>query len=174
MTSGESHAKLHHGVWITLLMLYVLFFTAGMGFYTHQVYVPRLEEAFGWSRFQTVGPTALWAVVYGLSGFFVGTWIQRLWIFALTHGLGIAGSTVVLPILVGRCFGDLEFGKIQGLVMAGFAFGVIFGSPSAAWIYDQTGSYQLAFILCSICGVVAGVLVLLVRPNKLSAGSPLS
>ncbi len=92
-----------------------------------------------------------------------------IWLFGITHGLGIAGSTVVLPILVGRCFGDLEFGKIQGLVMAGFAVGVIFGGPSAARIFDTTGSYELAWIICTVVGIVSMILALMVRPTKLHA-----
>jgi MFS family permease len=90
-----------------------------------------------------------------------------IWLFAVLQGLGIAGSTVVLPILVGRCFGDLEFGKIQGLVMAGFAIGVIFGGPSAAVIFDATGSYELAFVLAAIIGAASAVLAVLVRPHAL-------
>jgi predicted MFS family arabinose efflux permease len=74
---------------------------------------------------------------------------------------------VVLPILVGRCFGDLEFGKIQGLVMAGFAVGVIFGGPSAAKIFDTTGSYAWAFVMCALGGAISMLLVLLVRPRAL-------
>jgi MFS family permease len=90
-----------------------------------------------------------------------------IWLFAVLQGFGIAGSTVVLPILVGRCFGDLEFGKIQGLVMAGFAIGVIFGGPSAAAIFDATGSYELAFVLAAIIGAASAVLAVLVRPYAL-------
>jgi MFS family permease len=417
MASDDHGGKVFYGVYISLLMLYVLFFTAGMGFYSYQVFIPRFEEEFGWTRLQTVLPAALWAVVYGISGFFVGAWIQRfgirrvvvtgtiagavlylamsmitslwhlrlilmlsgvtvaattlvpaqtlitlwfnkkrgramgftlmgiglgglmlpplvawliqqvgwrqtyqvsaaatlvfllpplllvlkdrpsdigevpdgrttagaeaevahvptgiparravrtavfwllfftyllqlyvmavinvnttafaegvgytplvaplflafavgvsvpgrflygwfsdriapqilmasaglamagssvvlvivvinlgltgsvpIWLFALLQGFGIAGSTVVLPILVGRCFGDLEFGKIQGLVMAGFAIGVIFGGPSAAAIYDATGSYELAFILAAVIGIISAFLALLVRPQTL-------
>jgi MFS family permease len=98
-------------------------------------------------------------------------WITAvpIWLFGVTQGLGIAGSTVVLPILVGRCFGDLEFGKIQGLVMAGFAIGVIFGGPSAARIFDTTGSYELAWIICAVVGIVSATLALMVRPNALHA-----
>jgi MFS family permease len=417
MTSRGAAPKVFYGNWITVLMMYVLFFTAGMGLYTYQVFVPRLAETFGWTMFQTVGPAALWAVVFGLSGFFVGGWIQRfgarsvivagalggavlyfltsmitqlwhlyvvlmlsgvtvaattlvpaqtvitlwfnkrrghnmglammgvglgglalsplvawgiqqvgwratyrfqalaalvlvippvllflknrpsdigevpdgraaaaaggepapvpagvparravrsatfwllfftyltqlyamsainvnttafaedvgytalvaplfmaaavgvsvpgrflygwltdrisphllmasaglllslstmalvvfvirlgwitalpIWTFGIAQGFGIAGSTVALPILVGRCFGELEFGKIQGLVMAGFAVGVILGGPSAARIFDTTGSYELAWILCSGMGLVSVVLALLVRPTAL-------
>jgi MFS family permease len=415
MTDREQGGKVFYGWWITLLMLYILFFSGGMGFYSYQVFVPRFEEAFGWTRFQTVVPAAVWALVYGLSGFFVGAWVQRfgirkvvitatlsgtvlflalslitqlwqlyvllallgvtvaattlipaqtvitlwfnekrgramglalmgiglggmlltplvawliqevgwrgtyrisalailvltlppvllflknrpsdigevpdgraaagagevhvptgiparravrtpafwllfftyllqlyvmsainvnttafaegmgytplvaplfmafavgisvpgrflsgwltdriapqvlmafaglllgcsaialhllviefgmigyapIWTFGFLQGLGIAAATVVLPILVGRCFGDLEFGKIQGLVMAGFAVGVIFGGPSAARIFDTTGSYAWAFVLCAACGAISMVLVLLVRPHAL-------
>jgi MFS family permease len=417
MTNQEHGSRVFYGVWIMLLMLYVLFLNGGMGFYTYHVFVPRFEEAFGWTRFQTVVPAAVWALVYGLSGFFVGAWIQRfgirkvivtatlagtglylalsmitqlwqlhvvlgllgvvvaattlvpaqtvitlwfnkkrgqamgftlmgiglgglalpplvawliqevgwrgtyrvaglaillltlppvllflknkpsdvgevpdgraaagagaeqahvptgvparravrtpafwllfltymlqlyvmsainvnttafaegvgytpliaplfmafavgisvpgrfifgwltdriapqflmaaaglllacsaatlhllvikfgmighvpIWSFGVLQGLGIAASTVVLPILVGRCFGDLEFGKIQGLVMAGFAVGVIFGGPSAAKIFDTTGSYAWAFIMCAVGGAISMLLVLLVRPQAL-------
>lgn len=418
MTSGRQ-PKVFYGTWITLLMMYVLFFTAGMGLYTYQVFVPRFVETFGWTMFQTVAPAALWAVVFGLSGFFVGGWIQRfgarrvivagasggtvllfltslitqlwqlyvllmlsgitvaattlvpaqtvitlwfnkkrgrnmglammgvglgglalsplvawliqevgwratyrlqalatavlvippvllllknrpsdigevpdgraatasghessheprgvrasravrsptfwlifftyltqlyvtsainvnttafaenigytalvaplfmaaavgisvpgrffygwltdrisphllmasagmllsvsvialvvfsirlgwtgavpIWTFGIAQGLGIAGSTVALPILVGRCFGELEFGRIQGLVMAGFAVGVIFGGPSAARIFDTTGSYELAWLVCIGMGLVSVVLALMIRPSSLHA-----
>lgn len=419
MTDREGWNPRFYGVWIALVMLYVLLFNGGMGFYSYQVFVPRFEEAFGWTRFQTVVPAAVWALVYGFSGFFVGAWIQRfgirkvivaatlagtalylalsmitqlwqlhvllallgvvvaattlvpaqtvitlwfnknrgramgftlmgiglggmalppvvawliqefgwagtyriaglailvltlppvllflkdkpsdigeipdgraaasggaeqthvptgvpasravrtpafwllfctyvlqlyvmsainvnttafaegmgytpliaplfmafavgisvpgrfisgwlteriapqrlmaaaglllgasamalhllviklgmlgnvpIWTFGILQGLGIAASTVVLPILVGRCFGDLEFGKIQGLVMAGFAIGVIFGGPSAAKIFDSTGSYAWAFIVCAVGGLLSTCLVLLVRPQALHA-----
>ena len=74
---------------------------------------------------------------------------------------------VSLPILVGRCFGELEYGKIQGLVMAGFAVGVIFGGPSAAAIFDATGSYELAWIICSAVGLLSVVLAMMVCPSAL-------
>ena len=417
MTQQEHGSGVFYGVWVAILMLHVLFFSGGMGFYSYQVFVPRFEEAFGWTRFQTVVPAAVWALMYGFSGFFIGAWIQRfgirkvivtatvgatglymalsaitqlwhlhvllalsgvtaaattlvpaqtvitlwfnknrgramgftlmgiglggmalpplvawliqevgwrgtyrvaslailvltlppvllflknkpsdigeipdgraaagagaekthvptgipagravrsaafwllfftyllqlyvmsainvnttafaegvgyspliaplfmafavgisvpgrflfgwltdriapqflmafaglvlgcsalalyllvirfgmidyvpIWTFGILQGTGIAASTVVLPILVGRCFGDLEFGKIQGLVMAGFAFGVILGGPSAAKIFDTTGSYAWAFVVCGAGGAISMVLVLLVRPEAL-------
>jgi MFS family permease len=92
-----------------------------------------------------------------------------IWAFGIAQGLGIAGSTVALPILVGRCFGELEFGKIQGLIMAGFALGVIFGGPSAARIFDTTGSYELAWLICIGMGLVSVVLALMIRPSSLHA-----
>ncbi|MDB4433457.1 MFS transporter, partial [bacterium] len=39
-----------------------------------------------------------------------------LWLYAVPFGIGSGGNFVVLPVLVGRCFGELHFSKIMGLV----------------------------------------------------------
>lgn len=90
-----------------------------------------------------------------------------IWVFGVLYGCGLAASFVASPILVGRCFGDLEFGKILGLLMIGSAGGAIFGGPSAAWIFDTTGSYAGSFILAAIAAALSVVLTLLVRPQAL-------
>jgi MFS family permease len=92
---------------------------------------------------------------------------RAICLFAVFQGLGIAGSAVVMPILVGRCFGAREFPKIMGLVMAGFAVGVIFGPFSMGKIFDVTGSYANAFVLCMGVACLAGILALFIRTNAL-------
>ena len=121
-------------------------------------------------------------LLIGLAGVFLGGSVLTLyglviklglvnqvpiWSFGILYGFGLAASMVALPILVGHCFGDLEFGKIQGLVMIGFAGGMIFGGPSAAKIFDATGSYAWAFILAALCAALSVVLTLGVRPQAL-------
>jgi len=88
-------------------------------------------------------------------------------IFAFFQGIGVAGNTVALPILVGRCFGVRDFGRILGFVMMGFAVGVIFGSPVVGWIYDKQGSFELGFLYAAVLLAVSVVLVLLIRTNAL-------
>jgi len=88
-------------------------------------------------------------------------------IFSVFHGGAIAMNAIVLPVLVGHCFGGRNFSKIMGLVMGGFAIGVILGPTSAGKIFDKTGSYELAFVICTIAGVLSLILALLLRPGAL-------
>jgi MFS family permease len=89
-----------------------------------------------------------------------------LWLYAIPYGIGLGGNAVIMPILVGRCFGALHFSRIMGLLMSGFALGIIVGIPVAGWIFDETGSYEWVLILCSIGLLLAALLVAFVRPER--------
>jgi len=89
-----------------------------------------------------------------------------LWGYAVPYGLGIAGNAVVLPILVGRCFGELHFSKLMGLVMSGFAIGIIVGIPGAGKIFDSTGTYEIAFLICIVAFLLSSVLVITINPTR--------
>jgi sugar phosphate permease len=101
MNVDEHKTRVFYGFYIIGFMFYVLFFTGGAGFYSFQVFIPRLEEEFGWTRFQIVLPGALWAVAYGGSGFFVGSWIQRFGVRrVLAVGLlGAAGHHLLMSMI---------------------------------------------------------------------------
>jgi MFS family permease len=89
-----------------------------------------------------------------------------LWLYSIPFGTGIGGNAVFTPVLVGRCFGELHFSKIMGLVMSGFALGIITGIPLAGWIFDRTGSYEGAFVFC-IFGLLGSALIAaLIRPER--------
>ncbi len=92
--------------------------------------------------------------------------VNLLWLYAVPFGLGIAGNAVVLPILVSRCFGVLHFSKLMGLVMSGFAIGVVVGIPGAGKIFDATGSYEIAFLVCIVTFVASSVLVTTIKPGR--------
>jgi len=109
-----------------------------------------------------VGPVALELFVVRGGG----TNPLVLWLHAVPYGIGFGGQVILLPVLVGRCFGPLNFGKIQGLVMSGFAVGVLVGIPLAGRIFDKTGSYEIAIIIAVAVFAVSGVLSLMVRPDK--------
>ena len=81
--------------------------------------------------------------------------IELLWLYAAPFGTGIGANAVIMPVLVGRCFGELQFSKIMGFLMGGFAVGIIIGIPISGWIYDTTGSYELVLIACLV-GLCAG------------------
>jgi MFS family permease len=92
--------------------------------------------------------------------------VQLLWLYAAPFGTGIGANAVIMPVLVGRCFGELEFSKIMGFLMGGFAVGIIIGIPGAGWIYDSTGSYELVLIACLVGLGLATLLAALIRPAR--------
>jgi MFS family permease len=91
--------------------------------------------------------------------------VNLLWLYAVPYGIGSGGNFVILPILVGRCFGELHFSRIMGLLMGGQALGVIIGIPAAGWIFDTTGSYEWVLIACTISLLLATLLTTLIRPG---------
>lgn len=67
--------------------------------------------------------------------------------FVLLFGMGIGGGAVLVPLLVGECFGLQAFGKVLGLVMASATVGAAVGPVLTGRIYDVSGSYGPAFVL---------------------------
>jgi MFS family permease len=108
------------------------------------------------------GPAVLWPVYIGAE---VDS-LSWMWFYAVPYGIGLGGYAVVFPVLVSRCFGELYFSKLIGLVGMGFAVGIIVGIPVGGYIFDRTGSYKLVFIGCIVAVILAMVMTLLIRPER--------
>ncbi len=87
-----------------------------------------------------VGPEDSWLVV----------------VFALIFGIGFGGTIPLRPFLIMEIFGARAFGALQGLVQVGAIGAGVIGPIFYGWIFDTTGSYQIAIvatmatILCTI------------------------
>ena len=77
----------------------------------------------------------------------------------LAHG-GMGASEGPLTVDI---FGLRSLGVILGIVALGFTFGGAFGPLITGLIFDITGNYDLAFILCVVLSVVGLILTLLVK-----------
>ena len=95
--------------------------------------------------------------------------VRFLSLYALVFGIGIGANFVTMPVLVGRCFGQLHFSRIMGLLMSGFAAGIVIGIPGAGFVFDRTGSYEWVFIAAGSGFLLAMALCLFVRPDKIPA-----
>jgi MFS family permease len=93
--------------------------------------------------------------------------VRLLWLYAIPFGIGIGANFVTMPVLVGRCFGQLHFSRIMGLLMSGFAAGIIIGIPGAGFVFDRTGSYEWVLIACGAGLLLAMALCLFVRPDAI-------
>jgi sugar phosphate permease len=77
--------------------------------------------------------------------------------------LGFGGVIPVRPAFQAEYFGMRAFGAIQGLVFTIATLGALFGPVFAGWMYDQTDTYRLAFVILSLGSFAAVPLVLSIR-----------
>jgi MFS family permease len=78
-------------------------------------------------------------------------------------GLGLGGGAVLVPLLVGECFGLRAFGKILGVVMIAATVGSAVGPVVTGRIFDVTGSYSGAFDLHLAAFTAAAVAIFFLR-----------
>jgi MFS family permease len=92
----------------------------------------------------------------------------QLYLFAVILALSYGGTQVLFSPLVAELFGLKSHGAILGVASFGGAIGAASGPLFAGYIFDKTGSYSIAFIVCIAVAILAIVLTLLLRapPRK--------
>jgi len=94
------------------------------------------------------------------------TEMWMLYLFAAVLGFTHGGMGASEPPLVAGLFGLRSHGLILGVVAFSFTIGAAVGPFLTGYIFDVTGSYQSAFLVCAAIGIVGLVLIALVRPIK--------
>jgi MFS family permease len=87
----------------------------------------------------------------------------------LLTGIGLGGTLPLSSALLARAFGREAFGPMMGLMWPIAIPLQLLGPIFAAWIYDTSGSYRLAFM--TFVGVLA-IAIVLVRRVRLPAFEP--
>jgi MFS family permease len=81
-----------------------------------------------------------------------------LWVFACCFGLTWGARGPALTAKTADLFPGRQLGTILGVITIGTGIGSAAGSWAAGWIFDLSGSYELAFILSILsyaCGCFA-------------------
>ena len=125
-----------------------------------------------------IGRDATLAVVLGVQVlafvvFAVSRSLAPVYPAAIAFGFGYGGTTTVFPAIVADRFGRAHAGAIVGLLFAGAGSMAAVGPFVAAWIYDSTGSYRVAFLLSAAVNLVGLALCALLRKPK-PVGGPVS
>jgi MFS family permease len=106
-------------------------------------------------------------VVLALIWLFFSGDIWMFYLFAVFYGIAYGGVTPLEVLLTGELFGL----KFLGMILASLIFfgtvGGAAGPPLAGYIFDITGSYNLAFIICIILGTLAVVLSLIILRSRI-------
>ncbi|NML05889.1 MFS transporter [Sphingomonas sp. G-3-2-10] len=82
-----------------------------------------------------------------------------LQLFVPLYGLTYSAPLVLFPVFVAKLFGRRQFTIIDATIMvAGSAIGSL-GSVYAGWVYDVTGTYQIAFLTLGVAMAAVGGLI---------------
>ncbi len=119
------------------------------------------------------------AVAFAISGLslLLFATVYESWqvLYALPlFAIGFGGAIPVRPALQADYFGLRAFGAIQGLTFAIATIGVLLGPVFAGWVYDETNSYRTAFVVLSLCSLLAAPLILTTRTAAGQPPAPLS
>jgi len=95
-----------------------------------------------------------------------------LYLFIIVLGFVCGGMAASESPLTAWLFGLDSHGLIYGVVHVGFTVGAAMGPIVAGYIFDLTGSYKIAFLICATIGVVGLMLTATLRPVK-KLGFPL-
>jgi MFS family permease len=89
-----------------------------------------------------------------------------LYAFFVLYGVGMGAVMPMTPVLRARYFGRKSFGTIAGWSRAmTIPVGVV-GPVLAGWIFDVTGSYEIAFVLFAVTLGISAVIMIFARPPK--------
>jgi OFA family oxalate/formate antiporter-like MFS transporter len=125
----------------------------------------RISMGFSGDKF---GNRTTMIISFGLLGLaFLGLTFSRtvwmLYIFAVFYGC-FSGIGILVTAFMAERFGLKALGMITGAVVSANSLGGAIGPTLAGSIFDFTGSYHVAFLVCGIMGVAACVLIWLLKP----------
>ncbi|UCH51267.1 MAG: MFS transporter [Chloroflexota bacterium] len=90
--------------------------------------------------------------------------IWMLYLFGVVFGFAYGNIVALQPLLLGELFGLSSLGSILGTVAFIYTIGGAIGPFLAGYIFDITGLYRLAFIVCAAVSIVNVVLMVVLRP----------
>ncbi len=92
--------------------------------------------------------------------------IWGLYLFSIVFGFNHGGNATAQAPILARVFGLKAHGTIFGVAFFGFTIGGAVGPLISGYIFDVTGGYQPAFLLCGAIGIVGLALAAILRPTK--------
>jgi MFS family permease len=100
--------------------------------------------------------------------------IWMLYLFAIVFGFSNGGMGTSESPLVAELFGLHSHGLILAITGSGFTIGAAIGPFMAGYLFDISGNYQLAFLICATIGILGLIFTLLLKPLKTEPGKRIS
>ncbi len=114
-------------------------------------------------RIQYLLLLALLLQVIGMGTFLVFQDLPAVYVLLVCYGLSSGAVTPLVILIVGRYFGRRYFGSILGMMITFLAPMGLLSPVYYGWIYDTTGSYNIAFITALVFAAVATFMMFFVH-----------
>ena len=90
--------------------------------------------------------------------------VTMLYVYAFFVTWSVGGISPQLPGICADRFGRKNMGAIYGFAFFLTTIGTGTGPVFAGWIFDTTGSYQIAFITMIVISIIGAIMMALARP----------
>jgi MFS family permease len=84
--------------------------------------------------------------------------------FAILFGFAMGADYMLIPLVAADCFGLSALGKILALIIMTDSLGQTFGPMMAGRIFDLRHSYDLAWLIITVAGILGAGAVSLIAP----------
>ena len=89
--------------------------------------------------------------------------------FAILFGFAMGADYMLIPLVAVDCFGLSALGKILALIIMADSLGQTFGPVMAGRIFDLRHSYDLAWLIITVAGVMGAAAVFLIASTRRDA-----
>lgn len=83
--------------------------------------------------------------------------IWMIYLFAAIYGISYVVFEILMSPIMAELFGLSSLGTITGVSFAIGGTGFIFGPVVSGYIFDISGSYQVAFLICAAMAIIATI-----------------
>jgi MFS family permease len=91
---------------------------------------------------------------------------SAIWCFVVVFGFSMGADYMLIPLVTAECFGTASLGKLLALIIVGYSLGQ-WGAPwIAGRIFDAHHSYELAWNIIAVAGLLGGAAVFAVSPHS--------
>jgi len=89
-----------------------------------------------------------------------------IYLFAAIYGISYVVFEILMSPIMAELFGLSSLGTITGVSFAIGGIGFIVGPVVSGYIFDISGSYQVAFLICAAMAIIATIFATLLPLTK--------
>ncbi len=119
-------------------------------------------------RFRRTNLMGLFYSTVGLSIFLLNFAHHHaaIWAFAVVFGFSMGADYMLIPLVTAECFGTQSLAKLLAIIIMGYSLGQ-WGAPwIAGRIFDARHSYELAWNIFAVAGLLGGIAIFAVSPAR--------